>query len=165
MAALGAKYELTQQIFTKTMAIQVWKPENERPGRHFVYTTLYVEFFVKLLLQTRDWATLEALAKRIRKRAGDFVNHSKLWSFVMSACMEVSPLNLKKLKLSQGNANHRSSSASEAAFFQNKKKQFSDRSPISASSSVLPVSKSGLNLMTLTRPLCSFSETSVNSKN
>ena len=29
-AAVGAKHELTQQIFTKTMNVQVWKPEFER---------------------------------------------------------------------------------------------------------------------------------------
>lgn len=100
MAALGAKYELTQQIFTKTMAIQVWKPENERPGRHFVYTSRYVEFFVRLLRQTRDWATLEALAKRIRKRAGDFLDHTRLWDTVCRACLDVSKhdLSLRKLQ-------------------------------------------------------------------
>lgn len=29
-AAAAARHELNQQIFTKTMAIQVWKPEFER---------------------------------------------------------------------------------------------------------------------------------------
>ena len=29
-AAVGARHELTQQIFTKTMSVQVWKPEFER---------------------------------------------------------------------------------------------------------------------------------------
>jgi len=79
MVAHGAKHELTQQIFTKTMAVQVWKPEFERPGRHFVYTTRYTRFFVNLLDQTMDKANLELLAKRVRKKQTDFFEHSKLW--------------------------------------------------------------------------------------
>ncbi|KAF2241576.1 hypothetical protein BU26DRAFT_468780 [Trematosphaeria pertusa] len=79
MVAHGAKHELTQHIFTKTMAVQVWKPENERPGRHFVYTTRYTKFFIHLLDQTGDKTSLEALAKRVRRKSTDFFEHSKLW--------------------------------------------------------------------------------------
>ncbi|KAL4907994.1 histone transcription regulator 3 [Aspergillus multicolor] len=79
IAAAGAKGELTQQIFTKTMTIQVWKPEYERPGRHFVYTTRYAYFFVALLDQLDDRANLDQLLRRVRKKQGDFINHTKLW--------------------------------------------------------------------------------------
>ncbi|KAF2473329.1 transcriptional corepressor of histone-like protein genes [Lindgomyces ingoldianus] len=79
MVALAAKHELTQQMFTKTMAVQVWKPEHERPGRHFVYTSRYTRFFVQLLVQTSDRTNLEALAKRVRKKPHEFFEHSKLW--------------------------------------------------------------------------------------
>lgn len=78
-AAVSAKHELSQQIFTKTMSIQVWRPEYERPGRHFVYTTRYVYFFVNLLDQLDDRAGLDQLLRRVRKKQGDFINHSKLW--------------------------------------------------------------------------------------
>jgi hypothetical protein len=79
MMAHGAKHELTQQMFTKTMAVQVWKPEHERPGRHFVYTTRYTRFFVDLLVLTGDKVNFEALAKRVRRKNADFFEHSKLW--------------------------------------------------------------------------------------
>ncbi|KAL5120628.1 Histone transcription regulator 3 [Pleosporales sp. CAS-2024a] len=79
MLAQGAKHELMQQMFTKTMAVQVWKPENERPGRHFVYTTRYTKFFVDLLVLTEDKVNFEALAKRVRRKTADFFEHSKLW--------------------------------------------------------------------------------------
>lgn len=79
MATLATKHELTQQIFTKTMTVQVWKPENERTGRHFVYTTRYVEFFLRLLYQLNDRAGLEALGKQIRKKPGKFFRHTRLW--------------------------------------------------------------------------------------
>ncbi|KAG7009576.1 hypothetical protein G7Y79_00002g006910 [Physcia stellaris] len=80
--AKAAKEELTQQIFTKTMNIQVWRPEHERAGRHFVYTTRYVNFFVRLLIQIGDTTSLEALAKKIRKKAGDFIGHADLWDSI-----------------------------------------------------------------------------------
>ncbi|KAF2712426.1 transcriptional corepressor of histone-like protein genes [Pleomassaria siparia CBS 279.74] len=79
MVAHGAKHELTQQMFTKTMTVQVWKPEHERPGRHFVYTSRYTKFFVHLLDQTGDKANFEALARRVRRKQADFFEHSKLW--------------------------------------------------------------------------------------
>ena len=61
------------------MAIQVWKPEHERTGRHFVYTSRYVLFLVSLLEQTEDRTNLEALARKIRKKAGDFCDHLQIW--------------------------------------------------------------------------------------
>lgn len=79
LAILGAKHELSQQIFTKTMTIQVWKPDNERAGRHFVYTGRYVSFFADLLVKTNDRDNMDMLARRIRRKAGDFVNHTRIW--------------------------------------------------------------------------------------
>jgi hypothetical protein len=79
IGALGAKHELTQSIFTKTMILQVWKPEFERPGRHFVYTSRYVRFFAELLDKTTDRPNFESLLRRIRKKAHDFYNHEELW--------------------------------------------------------------------------------------
>lgn len=89
MAALGAKHELTQQIFTKTMDTRIWKPDNERPGRHFVYTSRYVVFLVRLLSQLNDRSGLEALARRIRKKPGDFFNHTGIWEEVCIAYLKV----------------------------------------------------------------------------
>jgi len=88
-AILGAKHELTQQIFTKTMSIQVWKPEHERPGRHFVYTSRYVRFLIKLLMQLGDRASIEALGRRVRKKPGDFVDHASIWVEVCNAHLKL----------------------------------------------------------------------------
>ena len=82
--ALGAKHEFTQQIFTKTMTLQVWKPEHERAGRHFVYTSRYVLFFVSLLNQLNDRASLDQLVRRIRRRPGDYLNHQQVWEQVVT---------------------------------------------------------------------------------
>lgn len=91
---MGAKHEFTQQIFTKTMTLQVWKPEHERPGRHFVYTTRYVSFFVRVLVQLGDRASLEALTKRVRKKAGEYVGFAKLWHDICLAYLKVRRLIL-----------------------------------------------------------------------
>jgi hypothetical protein len=99
MMAYGAKHELTQQMFTKTMAVQVWKPENERPGRHFVYTTRYTKFFVGLLDLTGDKANFEALAKRVRRKTADFFEHSKLWQ---DLCMRYLNMLRKLGNISEG---------------------------------------------------------------
>lgn len=71
------------------MLSQVWKPDNERPGRHFVYTGRYVSFFVRLLYQLNDRTSLEALAKKNRKRSVDFFNHTRIWEEVCTAYLKV----------------------------------------------------------------------------
>ena len=71
------------------MSIQVWRPEHERAGRHFVYTTRYVNFFVRLLIQIGDTASLESLAKKIRKKAGDFIGHVDLWDSICGQYMKL----------------------------------------------------------------------------
>ncbi|KIW97791.1 uncharacterized protein Z519_01375 [Cladophialophora bantiana CBS 173.52] len=81
-ALLGAKHQFTQQIFTKTMTMQVWKPEFERPGRHYVYTGRYISFFVHILEQLNDRASLDALVRRIRRKTTDFLDHTKVWEEV-----------------------------------------------------------------------------------
>ncbi|KAF4552230.1 Hypothetical protein D9617_10g072110 [Elsinoe fawcettii] len=78
-AALGAKHELTQQLFTKTMVLQVWRPDLERAGRHFVYTVQYTRFFMEILESLGSKDSMEALARRVRKRSGDYFGHTELW--------------------------------------------------------------------------------------
>ncbi|KIX03230.1 uncharacterized protein Z518_06782 [Rhinocladiella mackenziei CBS 650.93] len=84
VGALGAKHQFTQQIFTKSMTVQVWKPEYERPGRHYVYTGRYVSFFVHLLEQLKDRANLDQLVRRIRRKTTDFIDHIKIWEEVVT---------------------------------------------------------------------------------
>ncbi|KAK2738386.1 Histone transcription regulator 3 [Myotisia sp. PD_48] len=83
-AAVAAKNDLTQHIFTKTMTVQVWRPENERAGRHFVYTTRYVYFFVHLLDQLDDRTNFDMLIRRVRRKINDYLNYAKLWEDICS---------------------------------------------------------------------------------
>lgn len=77
--ATAARHELCTSILTKTMHIQVWKPEAERPGRHHVYMERYVRLIIKILYILDDKAGMEALAKRVRKRSGDYYRFAAVW--------------------------------------------------------------------------------------
>lgn len=47
-----------------------------------MYTSRYVYFFVSLLDQLDDRASLDQLLRRVRKKQGDFIDHTKLWEDV-----------------------------------------------------------------------------------
>jgi hypothetical protein len=78
--ASAAKSELRESIFTKTMHIQVWKPDAERPGRHCVYMERYVRFMITILWHTGDKLNMEALVKRVRKKPAEFYEFNKVWN-------------------------------------------------------------------------------------
>ena len=88
-AAQAAKDKFTQHILTKTMGIQVWKPEFERAGRHFVYTSKYLCFIILLLKRLGERSTLEALGRRIRKKQNEFIEHTKIWMDLCQAHIKV----------------------------------------------------------------------------
>lgn len=96
--AAAAKHELSQ-IFTKTLTVQVWRPEHERPGRHFVYTTRYVYFFVTLLDELDDRTSMDQLLRRVRKKQGDFINHTKLWEDI---CLTYAKMIRRAAHISEG---------------------------------------------------------------
>ncbi|KAH9844824.1 histone transcription regulator 3 [Teratosphaeria destructans] len=89
VGVIGAKHELTQQMFTKTMVLQVWRPECERAGRHFVYTSRYTRFFTQILEQLRDRPGLEALARRVRRRPHDMFEHGLVWQEICNAYLRL----------------------------------------------------------------------------
>lgn len=80
-AAFGV---LKENMFTKTMVMNVWKCDAERPGRHHVFTEQYVRFMTKLLLIMADRTNLELLLRRLRKKGADFYHFTDLWQ---SCCM------------------------------------------------------------------------------
>jgi hypothetical protein len=70
---------LRESMFTKTMVMNVWKCDAERPGRHHVYTSQYTLFMTKLLEIMDDRVNLEALLRRLRKKGADFYHFTDLW--------------------------------------------------------------------------------------
>lgn len=87
--AEGARSEMAQQMVTKTRGLQIWKPEAERPGRHFVYTARYTRLFVKLLRQLKDRAWMESLARRVRKKPNDIFEHGLVWHDICVAYIQL----------------------------------------------------------------------------
>lgn len=77
--AMAAFSVLRESMITKTMVMNVWKCDAERPGRHHVYTEQYVRFVVKLLVILKDRANFEALLRRLRKKGADFYHFNDLW--------------------------------------------------------------------------------------
>lgn len=78
--ASEARAELKDSMFTRTMVLNVWKPEYERPGRHCVYTERYARFMIKLLGMLDDRANIELFAKRVRKKQADFYHFNEVWT-------------------------------------------------------------------------------------
>lgn len=74
-----------EHMVTKMMAINVWKCDVERPGRHHVYTEQYVRYIVRLLTNTNDRVNLEALLRKIRKKGADFYHFNDLWAACVQA--------------------------------------------------------------------------------
>lgn len=70
---------LRESMFTKTMVMNVWKCDFERPGRHHVYTEQYVRFMTRLLVLMADRGDLEMLLRRLRKKGADFYHFTDLW--------------------------------------------------------------------------------------
>ncbi|KXX78483.1 Histone transcription regulator 3 [Madurella mycetomatis] len=81
VAAKAAFTVLRESMFTKTMVMNVWKCDAERPGRHHVYTERYIRYVVRLLEVMNDRANLEAVLRRIRKKGADFYHFNELWQF------------------------------------------------------------------------------------
>lgn len=87
--AEAARHEFRESIFTKTMHIQVWKPEAERPGRHCVYMERYVRYMTRILSLLNDKPNLEQLAKRVKKKSNDFFKFNEVWNDVCIAYLRL----------------------------------------------------------------------------
>ncbi|KAK5996739.1 Histone transcription regulator 3-like protein [Cladobotryum mycophilum] len=80
---------LRENMFTKTMVMNVWKCDAERPGRHHVYTEQYVRLMITLLGIMSDRANLEQLLRRLRKKGADFYHFTDLWQSCCSAYLKL----------------------------------------------------------------------------
>lgn len=49
-----------------------------------------MRFFVHLLDQLNDRVNIEQIAKRVRKRASDFADHTGLWKYICESYIQVS---------------------------------------------------------------------------
>ena len=89
VSAKAAFTVLREGMFTKTMVMNVWKCDAERPGRHHVYTERYVRLMVRLLAVMNDCTNMEALLRRIRKKGADFYHFNDLWQSCVMAYLKL----------------------------------------------------------------------------
>lgn len=80
---------LRESMFTKTMVMNVWKCDAERPGRHHVYTERYTRFMTELLAILSDRVNMEQLLRRIRKKGADFYHFQDLWTTCLVAYVKL----------------------------------------------------------------------------
>lgn len=80
---------LKENMFTKTMVMNVWKCDAERPGRHHVFTEQYVRFMTKLLVIMSNRTDLELLLRRLRKKGADFYHFADLWQYSCTAYVKL----------------------------------------------------------------------------
>lgn len=80
---------LRENIFTKTMVMNVWKCDAERPGRHHVFTEQYVRFVTGLLDIMSDRTNMELLLRRLRKKGADFYHFTDLWQSCCQAYLNL----------------------------------------------------------------------------
>ena len=62
--------------------LNIWRPEFERPGRHFVYTQRYTAFYIDILFTQRDMEAIKNLMRRMRKAMQNVLHHKDLWDFM-----------------------------------------------------------------------------------
>jgi hypothetical protein len=84
----GARAEIGS-LFNKTSQLAIWKPEHERPGRHFVFARDYTLFYTELLEEVRDRQSLEVLARRVRKFSHGHFQHTDVWNTIFNSYINV----------------------------------------------------------------------------
>ncbi|ODV94495.1 hypothetical protein PACTADRAFT_35294 [Pachysolen tannophilus NRRL Y-2460] len=77
--------------------VTIWKPENERPGKHFVYNLQYITFFLKILSKQRDLTSLFQFAKKLRRVGSSMINLIKAWNsttkIICDLCRKVADID------------------------------------------------------------------------
>lgn len=69
---------------TSKSLILIWKPDNERPGKHFFYTFQYAMFYIDLLDQDKDLSSLLNMVPRLRKSNSTMISLNVCWEKLCS---------------------------------------------------------------------------------
>lgn len=76
-----------------------WKPTSERPGKHFIYNSVYTQFLVQMLYENGDIYSLTILLKKMRRAGSIMVNLTKTFDNMM---LRICILIKKSLELEPG---------------------------------------------------------------
>lgn len=70
---------------TNKTYLQMWKPEHERPGKHFVYMYQYTEFYIKLLRRELDLSSLVLMLPKLRRANSTMIKLYFAWENICSS--------------------------------------------------------------------------------
>lgn len=70
---------------TSKNLINIWKPEFEAPGKHFVYTTIYIDFYIKLSTKLADLQGLILFNRKLRRFGASMIDLPSAWDISCSA--------------------------------------------------------------------------------
>ncbi|KAI9337384.1 hypothetical protein DFJ73DRAFT_849235 [Zopfochytrium polystomum] len=87
-----AKMELMSLFQLKSVSRSFnnfWKPEFERPGRHFVFIHQYTSAIIPLLRATNDLESLKNLGRKVRKADDSLLYPQTIWRACFEASVQV----------------------------------------------------------------------------
>ncbi|RLV94897.1 Histone transcription regulator 3 [Spathaspora sp. JA1] len=70
---------------TNKSLISIWKPEHERPGKHFYYTFQYIQFYIELLNSKQDIISLITMLPKLRRSNSIMINLYVAWEGLCSS--------------------------------------------------------------------------------
>lgn len=74
--------------------VNIWKPDFERPGKHFVYTYQYVVMCASLLFEKGDFNSLGKMCKKIRRFGSSMADASTAMEIILDLYMRSITINL-----------------------------------------------------------------------
>ena len=83
--ALEVMSSLVSLKATSKTLVLIWKPEYERPGKHFFYTYQYARFYTVLLTSKLDMISLILMLPKLRRSNSVMVNLYAAWESLCSS--------------------------------------------------------------------------------
>lgn len=75
--------------------LNIWKPEFERPGRHYHYTNRYTNYYIDLLFAQGDMENIRNFMRRVRKATSSVLHHREIWHRLCETFFNLSIANAK----------------------------------------------------------------------
>ncbi|EJS43103.1 hir3p [Saccharomyces arboricola H-6] len=94
----GALKEMDSLISAKSAnknLVNIWKPDFERPGKHFIYTYQYLVLYLDLLSVIKDFNTTGLVIKKLRRFGSGTVNINELLERAISVYTQSAKIKLQ----------------------------------------------------------------------
>ncbi|CAI5758328.1 unnamed protein product [Candida verbasci] len=69
--------------------VSIWKPDSERPGKHFLYTFRYIYFYIELLKQNNDLNSLIIMLPKLRRSNSVMIQLTTAWEFLCTSICKI----------------------------------------------------------------------------